>query len=158
MIYVGNHMWFFIPYDIWCDVQYLVSYHDISPGIRYLIYNFVDWYIADIRYLKHWSTVNALQLDKILSWHVWTHITFDSSHKFLSDFIVDIWVIASLFNSLSVLVIKLKVVYTHKRDHPAFPWGKDYCVSFLCLIWNLFCYFKVFSNLKCWSLTYWSYN
>jgi len=37
------------------DVRHLVPYHDISPGIRYPVYNFADRYIADIQNLKHWS-------------------------------------------------------------------------------------------------------
>jgi len=44
---------FFIQYDIRFDVRYLVPYRDISPGIRYPVYNFADQYIADIWYLKH---------------------------------------------------------------------------------------------------------
>jgi len=46
---------FIIRYDVWFDVLYLVQYRDISSDTRYLVYNFADRYIADIRYLKHWS-------------------------------------------------------------------------------------------------------
>ena len=45
-------MHIFIQYDVRDDVQYLVPYRDISPGIWYLIYNFANRYIADIRCLK----------------------------------------------------------------------------------------------------------
>jgi len=53
MIYVGNHM--YILHSVWCSkcVWYLVPYRDISSDIRYLVYNFADRYIIDIRYLKH---------------------------------------------------------------------------------------------------------
>jgi len=44
----------FIRYGIRNDIQYLITYRDISPGIWYPIYYFADRYIADIWYLKHW--------------------------------------------------------------------------------------------------------
>jgi len=54
MIYVGITCIFFIWYDVWFDIRYLVPYRDISLDIRYSVYNFGDWYIADIQYLKHY--------------------------------------------------------------------------------------------------------
>jgi len=37
MIYVGNHMYIFIQYDVRYNVRYLVLYRDISPDIWYII-------------------------------------------------------------------------------------------------------------------------
>jgi len=44
---------FFIRYDVRNDVRYLVLYRDMTPDIRYPVYNFAHPYIANIQYLKH---------------------------------------------------------------------------------------------------------
>ena len=51
----------FIEYDIRYDIWYLVPYRNISSGIQYPVYNFIDRYIADIRYSKHWCFGDSIK-------------------------------------------------------------------------------------------------
>ena len=95
MIYIDNHM--YIVHLLWRLKwrQCLIPYRNISPGIRYPIYNFTNRYISDIWYLKHWT----YHYDKMVSLKYLLVINLHSS------FLTSLQKVYSIHSRFDLLII-----------------------------------------------------